>query len=161
MKRDIVPLNVTDLLGFKVLRLSNTLGGAAERQYARDLNISVTEWRCLSIIASRGPIVAADIVAAIRCDKAWVSRTLARLAERKLVRITPDPEDGRRQLVQATAAGMKLSDRTLQAACARHQRVMAALTPSEREAFAKILDALQAEADTVLAEQIAIDEGKA
>lgn len=161
MKRDPVPLNVTDLLGFKLLRLSNTLGDAAERQYARDFKISVPEWRCLSIIATRGPIVAADIVAAIRCDKAWVSRTLARLSERRLIRLAADPADGRRQLVHVTAAGMALSDKTLQAASARHQRVMAVLKPAERQAFVNMLGALQEEADKVLAEQTAINQKQA
>ncbi|MGE0310741.1 MAG: MarR family winged helix-turn-helix transcriptional regulator [Lautropia sp.] len=143
------PRDVTGLLGFKLLRLSNTMGQAAERRYIARIGLSLPEWRCLSIISNRGPLAAADVVLAIRTDKAWVSRTIDRLAARELVRIRPDRTDRRRTLVSATARGRALNDRVFAAATERHAWLLDALPPGERAVFLDALDALQARADAL------------
>lgn len=151
MRREPAPINVTDLIGFKLFRLSNTLGLAAEREYFREFGLSIPEWRCLSIIASRGSVAPSEIVAAIKTDKAWVSRTLARLEMGALVAIAPDPADGRRQIARPTVKGRALNDRLLVAAIRRHEWVLETLERDERQGFLRAMESLQRRADYLLA----------
>ncbi len=140
--------DITDLLGFKLLRLSNTMGRSAEQQYIGRLGLTLAEWRCLSIVASRGPLAASEVVAAIRTDKAWVSRTIDRLAARDLVRVRPDRRDRRRTLLSATPRGRTLNDAILAAAIDRHEWLLDALSEDHRAIFLSALHALQLRADT-------------
>lgn len=142
-----LPRDVTDLVGFRLFRLTNTLGAAAERQYIREHGLKLTEWRCLSIVARRGAVSAAEICTAIRIDKAWVSRTTARLLARGLIEAQDDPADARRTLYRASAEGRRVAQRVLDLALKRHAHLFAHVSPADREAFERVLDELQARAD--------------
>jgi DNA-binding MarR family transcriptional regulator len=144
------PADVTDLLGFRLLRLSNTLALAAERQYMREFGISIPAWRCLSIIAAQGPLTASELVTTLRCDKAWVSRVVAQLKENGWVKVSDDQNDGRRQRIGATAQGTAICKRILRAASARHEKLMNTLGVSKAAHFLSALEVLQHEADDLL-----------
>jgi DNA-binding MarR family transcriptional regulator len=144
------PSDVTELLGFRLLRLSNTLGLAAERQYMREFGISIPAWRCLSIIAAQGPLTASELVTTLRCDKAWVSRVVAQLKDGGWVKVSNDQNDGRRQRIGTTAQGTALCKRILATASARHEKLMNTLGPNKAAHFLGALEVLQHEADDLL-----------
>ena len=59
----------------------------------------------LAAIDEAGPVRAADLCAAIGTDKAAISRHVQHLLEAGLVIASPDPDDGRANLLTTTAAG--------------------------------------------------------
>ncbi len=146
------PKSVTDLLTYRLLRLSNTLGLYSNRRYRKQLDVSLPEWRVLSIIALQGTTTARDISRTLATDKAWVGLTVEKLKKRGFLRGTADREDMRRTLVSLTKAGESVHDTIMANARRRQKRLLGALPEGSVETLLTCLDRLQAEADQMLEE---------
>lgn len=151
------PKSVTDLLTYRLLRLSNTLGLYSSRRYRKQLDITLPEWRVLSIIALLDTTSARDISRALATDKGWVGLTVQKLERRGLVRRVSDRQDGRRTLVSLTGRGTKVHDEIMANARRRQKRLLGVLTEKDAEALLASLERLQVEADRMLDELDAAD----
>jgi DNA-binding MarR family transcriptional regulator len=145
------PKSVTDLLTYRLLRLSNTLGLYSNRRYRGELDVTLPEWRVMSIIALLETTSARDISRALATDKAWVGLTVQKLEQRGFVRRVSDKQDGRRTLVSLTRQGQEAHD-TIMANARRRQRRLLAALGGDAEMLIASLDRLQAEADRMLEE---------
>jgi DNA-binding MarR family transcriptional regulator len=145
------PKSITDLLTYRLLRLSNTLGLYNNRRYRAELNVTLPEWRVMSIIALLETTSAQEISRSISTDKAWVGLTVQKLEKRGLVRCVSDKQDGRRTLVSLTRQGKDVHDVILANAKRRQRRLLAALGDDAETVFAAI-ERLQTEADRMLEE---------
>lgn len=145
------PKSITDLLTYRLLRLSNTLGLYNNRRYRAELNVTLPEWRVLSIIALLETTSAQEISRSISTDKAWVGLTVQKLEKRGFVRRVSDKEDRRRTLVSLTRQGKDVHDVILANAKRRQRRLLAALGDDAETVFAAI-ERLQTEADRMLEE---------
>jgi DNA-binding MarR family transcriptional regulator len=145
------PRSIIELLSSRVLRLSNTLGLYASRRYRDQFDVTLPEWRALSIIASYEPTTARDISRVLATDKGWVGLSVARLKRRGFVMLSPDKKDARRTLLSLTERGRKKHDAILSIALRRQRRLMATLDGAADTVIAS-LDRLQAEADKMLEE---------
>ncbi len=146
------PKSATDLLTFRMLRLSNTFGLYSSRRYRDQFDVTLPEWRVLSIIALLGTTSAIDISRSIATDKAWVGLTVQKLERRGLARRALDKQDGRRTLVSLTREGKDLHDAIMANARRRQRRLLATLGDKDAELLFASLERLQAEADRMLAE---------
>ena len=146
------PKSVTDLLTYRLLRLSNTLGLYSSRRYRNQFDVTLPEWRVLSIIALLETTSARDISRALATDKAWVGLTVQKLERRGFVRRVSDREDGRRTLVSLTRQGKDVHDAIMANARRRQRRLLGALGERDAETLIASLDRLQAEADRMLEE---------
>jgi len=63
-----------------------------------------TDWRCLDILGTRGPMTAGQLAAAVRLTTGAVTGVLDRLEAAGLVRRIRDTQDRRRVIVEVTAA---------------------------------------------------------
>lgn len=77
----------------------------------------------LNLLHDRGPTRAADLLATLAVDQSTLSRQLAALVDRGLLRREVDPDDGRAALVVLTPLGR----RTIVDARAEWQRTLAEL----------------------------------
>ncbi|MEI2712084.1 MAG: MarR family transcriptional regulator [Nocardioides sp.] len=98
-ERDGLFAELESEVGVLVRRLRRVLG---ERARAVDPALSAGHYMMLSYVERCGPLRAAAVADALEADKAAVSRKLHQLIELGLVVRTPDPEDGRAQLVSVT-----------------------------------------------------------
>jgi DNA-binding MarR family transcriptional regulator len=146
------PKSVNDLLTTRLLRLSNTLGLYSSRRYRDEFDVTLPEWRVLSIIALLETTSARDVSRALATDKAWVGLTVQKLERRGYVRRVSDRQDGRRTLVSLTRQGMDVHDAIMANARRRHRRLLGALGDKDAETLIASLDRLQAEADRMLEE---------
>lgn len=146
------PKSVTDLLTYRLLRLSNTLGLYSSRRYREDLNVTLPEWRVMSIIALLETTSAQEISRSVSTDKAWVGLTVQKLEKRGFVRRVTDKQDGRRTLVSLTRQGKDVHDVILANAKRRQRRLLAALGEKDADTVIAGLERLQAEADRMLEE---------
>lgn len=96
------------------------------------LGIGVPEWRLLAFLAVKGSSSAAAMNAEMWMDKAQISRALATLVERGLVRREADPTHHKRQLLRLSTAGRRLHAKAMAAARAQQAQLLLALTPQER-----------------------------
>jgi DNA-binding MarR family transcriptional regulator len=151
------PKFVTDLLSFRLLRLSNTLGLYSSRRYRSQFDVTLPEWRVLSIIALQKTTSARDISRALATDKAWVGQTVQKLEGRGFVRRVSDRQDGRRTLVSLTGPGRQVHDAIMANAQRRQERLLGRLGDDDAHRLIASLDQLQAEADRMLEELDASD----
>lgn len=146
-------VDVTALLSYRLLVLSNTLGRWAAREYPRRFNLTLPEWRIISVLGARGPISPIEVSNLIAVDRAWISRTVPRLAERGLLQVQDDPGDRRRTLLLLTANGAHLHRTISQVSLERQRRLTQALGEKEAADFDRTLAKLQRKAEVMLEEQ--------
>jgi DNA-binding MarR family transcriptional regulator len=146
------PKSATDLLTFRLLRLTNTFGLYNNRRYRKELNVTLPEWRVLSIVALQGTTTAGDVSRAIATDKAWVGLTVEKLRRRGYVRGSADKLDKRRTLVSLTKAGQAVYEEIMGNARRRQKRLLDTLPEGSVEILFACIDRLQTEADLMLEE---------
>lgn len=144
------PYDFRTLLTYRLLVLSNTLGKGAVRLYARRYDIPLAEWRLLAALALEAPSSINALAVALGTDKGWVSRTAASLMGKGLVAAREDPSDGRRMDIDLTPSGRALYARIVPAAIERQRRLVAVLSPTERQTLDRILSKLQSQANVLL-----------
>jgi len=146
------PKSAADLLAFRLLRLSNTLGLYSNRRYRRQFGVTLPEWRVMSIIALRDTTTARDISRALATDKGWVGLSVESLGQRGYVERSSDKQDTRRTLLSLTEEGREVHDAIMANAKRRQRRLLGALPEGAADTLIASLDRLQAEADQMLAE---------
>jgi len=151
MKRSDDPRLLRALLSHRVLVLSNTLALAASRHYLQRFGVRLAEWRVIDALHAGRGISANQISHWLRTDKAWVGRSVERLIAAGYARRRPDPRHGRRQLLSLTPRGERTYARIASAARRRHDNLLEALSPVERELLERSLGKLQLRAAEMLA----------
>lgn len=146
------PISVADLVSTRLLRLSNTLALYSGRRYRAQFDVTLPEWRVMSIVASRDGTTARDISRVLATDKAWVGLSVKALAKRGYLTRTSDKEDSRRVLLSLTRQGREMHDAIMAIARQRQRRLLATLPAGAAETLSACLDLLQAEADRMLDE---------
>ncbi|MCG5073246.1 MarR family winged helix-turn-helix transcriptional regulator [Paraburkholderia tagetis] len=144
------PVDVTQNLSYRLLLLSNTLARSAARDLAEVTDVSVPEWRIVSVVGIRGPISLNDLAQTIAVDKAWVSRTVVALEKKGLIQRAPLPTDGRLFSLKLTEAGKALHLEASEWSQRRQKRLKAVFTAQEYAQFEGFVERLQAVAETML-----------
>jgi DNA-binding MarR family transcriptional regulator len=155
MSRQQDSWTIEDMTAFRVSVFSNTLGRAAARYSARHLDLSLTQWRVLAIVGTEVPATARDVVRKTGLDKGGISRAVADLLDRGFLEKRPSTADKRARPLSLTAKGRRLYTQGLQAAAARNDSLMAALTLREQRLWGDFLARLQTRA-----EQLSGDEAR-
>lgn len=119
--------------------IANKLSRTATVLYQKRFGVNITEWRILSLLAIEPEISAARICHVIGFDKGPVSRTLALLQTRGLVRIRPDRQDARTHSISLTPKGRTTHDQVIVVALERERRLLSCLRKDEREVLINLL----------------------
>jgi DNA-binding MarR family transcriptional regulator len=104
-----------------------------------DSQLTAAQFVALSAVKERKGCSLNDIVKATAIDQATIRGVVERLKARALVEVSPDPSDGRKLIVSATAQGEKLIDETVPFAKDVTQRTYGGLNPGERVALQYLL----------------------
>jgi DNA-binding MarR family transcriptional regulator len=129
-------------LPYRLSLLSNTISEGIATTYRDVHGLSLTEWRVVAILGRFPDLTATDIMARGAMDKVPVSRAVARLEERNLVRRKADNEDRRRLTLRLTPRGVKLFNAVVPEALAYENRLLSALGPEEIAQLDTLLDKL-------------------
>jgi len=76
------------------------------RRYAAECHLNTAEWRVLAVIAAHGAMSPSQVGVAAEMDKVKVSRAVATLVQRNLVRQVTDSRDGRMRVLTLTRKGI-------------------------------------------------------
>lgn len=113
------------------------------------LRASMSAALALGRLAEAGPTSQHDLGAWLGLEKSTVSRLVAGLIADGWVEKAPHPDGNRSPWLSLTPTGRAVTDQLGQAMRARHERILAALTPAERRAaelaVPALIRALQAE----------------
>jgi DNA-binding MarR family transcriptional regulator len=129
-----LPLALHDLFRIRgVLDPSSTIPG---------LQVSMSASLALGRLRDAGPISQHDLGNWLGLEKSTVSRLVAGLVTEGWVQKRPNPNGSRSPQLHLTQAGRTVTERMLQAMHERHERLLAALSPAERQSAAVALPAL-------------------
>jgi len=145
------------LITYRLTRIADTLVRAASQVYRAQHDVTLTELRLLATIGRHQPLAVNEASRLTGIDKAWVSRSLAALVKRKLVVRQRHPSDSRIVLLSLTHIGKTKVQRIVPLAVARNERLLAALSERKRTIVNEILDHLQLQVETLLAQPDADD----
>ncbi|WP_454666573.1 MarR family winged helix-turn-helix transcriptional regulator [Acinetobacter calcoaceticus] len=122
--------------------LVNKISTGSTQIYSELFDISVTEWRIVSLLAVEHPIVAKRVSEVIGLDKATVSRSINRLEKEGYLCLSTDENDRRATFVELSEKGVNLHNQVIDIALDREQEMLKPLTKDEIEQFILILNKL-------------------
>lgn len=140
---------VFDLDAFLPYRLSvasNRVSRLFARRYEEEFGLSIPEWRVLAVLGADGTATARAIRARTGMDKAKVSRAVAALLARRLLRRAPSPGDRRLEPLLLSAEGRRVFAAIIPRARALEAELTAGLHAAERAALEAALALLAARA---------------
>lgn len=120
------------------------VGVAARSLAGLDVDVTLTQFRTLIVLASRGPRRAVDIATELRVNPSTGTRMCDRLVRKGLVRRTRRPEDRRVVRLTLTAAGRGLVADVSRRRRQELTRLVAAIPP---ERYAELIETLAAITD--------------
>ena len=138
-------LDVHNFLTTLFSHTSNGLRRSITLPYAERFELSVSEWRLLSVLAAAGTLPFPELVAESAADKAQVSRTLQLMAKRGLVDVVTPPAGRKGMVVAMTPAGQALYERIMPEAQRSQAAMILTLSPHERRTLYEVLRRLLAQ----------------
>jgi DNA-binding MarR family transcriptional regulator len=127
-----------DLDAFLPYRLSvtsNLVSRLFARRYAEEFGLTIAEWRVMAVVGADGTASAAAVRARTGMDKAKVSRAVAGLLARRLLRRIAHRGDRRVEPLAFTPSGQAVFDAIVPRARALETELAAGLPPEQRAAL--------------------------
>jgi DNA-binding MarR family transcriptional regulator len=114
------------------------------REYETRFGLGQYEWRIMHVLSEGAARSTQEVIALTSLDRLRVSRAAIRLEDKGLIERAAAPGDQRAHLLRLTAKGRKIYRQIVPIARAFQARLAEALTPSQRDSLAAILDRLDA-----------------
>jgi len=135
-------LDLDHFLPYRLSVLSNRVSSAIARHYSDRFGLSIPEWRVMAELGQTPGLSASAVGARTAMDKVQVSRAVANLVKSRRVQRDGDDDDGRVTRLSLTTRGRAIYDEIVPLALHLESVLLAALTPSERENLARLMDKL-------------------
>jgi DNA-binding MarR family transcriptional regulator len=107
-----------------------------------DLSVTLTQLSAMAALDKRGPMSAGELAACERVQPPSMTKVLAHLEERGLVRRAAHPTDRRQAIIAITDAGVALLESERRSRNAWLSLRLARLTPDERTLLRNVLPVL-------------------
>jgi DNA-binding MarR family transcriptional regulator len=120
-----------------LLRLTRVM-----RNQRVDMSVTLTQLAAMGTLAKRGPMSAGELAAYERVQPPSMTKVLANLEERGLVRRDPHPTDRRQAIIAITAAGQELLDSERRSRDLWLSQHLATLTVQERALLEQVVPVL-------------------
>ncbi len=140
------PLDLGAFLPYRLSVLANRVSANFSAIYATRFQLTIPDWRVMAVLGQAGGLAADDVCQRTEMDKVTVSRAIARLHARGLVRRGTAAQDRRRLALDLTARGRAIYDRLVPLARDYEGWLRSALTPDEARTLDRLLDTLAARA---------------
>jgi DNA-binding MarR family transcriptional regulator len=112
-------------------------------QIAREVGLSISQWRVLDEIAQE-EFMPSLFARQRDCSAAAVSKTLRQLQDKGLVSVRVSPDDGRQRLYALTASGRRLLQRVQRSRARAIEAIWSDLDPRDLARFTRFNRALSA-----------------
>lgn len=145
------PHQQADLLLYRLYRIHITSARLVVHMFESEFGITRREWRILSFLAEHEGAMSSQLAEHAMLDRARTSRTLGALASKKLVVRQPRPSDRREVHVFLSDEGRRLYNAIYPRVAAINRELAAGLDGTQRQQLDAMVDALQAQADRMLA----------
>ena len=137
-----VLIHLEQFLPFRVSVLSNRISSNIAKIYGDRYNMSIPEWRVLTLLALYPGSSASEVSERSAMDKVAVSRAVARLLERDFILREIHGDDRRRSMLALSTSGREVYETVSPLVNEMEARLMSVLTPQERELLEQLIDRL-------------------
>lgn len=128
---------LASLLRPSLLRLTRLV-----RNQRVDMSVTLTQLSAMATLHKRGPMSAGELATCEKVQPPSMTKVLAHLDERGLVRRDAHPGDKRQAIIAITDAGIALLESERRSRDAWLSRQLAALTPDERALLQRVVPIL-------------------
>lgn len=139
-------LALTELTAVRVVRLAEMVARVARRTFEPRFGLRNTDLRILNVLSARDAMPISELARVTQVDKGWISRSLAELEHKGLVRRFAVARDRRVLMVGLTDDGAQLLAAVTPVALAHDRQLLAGLDPAT---VATVLDRLIANAEEI------------
>lgn len=146
---DHQPALSPDMVGFRLLKLTNLLSRPFFGKFAKQHDLTLNEWRTMVVLASHPGSAAQDVASATGLHPMNISRAAASLRLAGRVEEARDPDNHRRTLLWLTKSGEKTYREIAPHSEQQAERLLATLTSAEIAALSRIVDKLVARAEEI------------
>ncbi len=141
-------LEVDDFLSMRITNLSALLLRISTRRYLVEHEISLPEWRVLTMLVRYGSGTTRALRDASKMDKGQMSRALLGLERRKLVQRRADATHELRHVLQISDKGLELYREIMPQARRAQVALLLHLTLDERKTLDSVINKLKAVAES-------------
>jgi DNA-binding MarR family transcriptional regulator len=128
---------LASLLRPSLLRLTRLV-----RNQRVDQSVTLTQLSAMGTLYKHGPMTPGELATCEKVQPPSMTKVLANLEERGLVRRDPHPTDGRQAIIAITKAGNELLESERRSRDLWLTRRLAALTPEERALVQRVIPIL-------------------
>jgi DNA-binding MarR family transcriptional regulator len=122
--------------------IANKLTRGASQNYLNLFGVGAEVWRCMVLLAIHETVSAQQVSQIIGMDKASVSRCFKQMADKKLIVVELDRNDGRLRMASLTLHGRHVHDQILGIAIARERALLEVLSADDQETLIRLLKRL-------------------
>ena len=140
--QDHAQLILESFIPYRLSVLSNRMSQTIAGLYQKRFGLAVTEWRVMAVLGRFPGLSANEVAERTAMDKVAVSRAVARLLERSLIKREIHSDDRRRSVLALSEVGYSVYDEIVPLAEDCERRLLAALEEGERTTLARLLDKL-------------------
>ncbi|MGC6517717.1 MAG: MarR family winged helix-turn-helix transcriptional regulator [Candidatus Puniceispirillaceae bacterium] len=140
---DSIVYDLNRHLTYRIARLQSHLSTQASEILKHHADISLSEWRILTILTNPAIEFQKDVLSAMGLDKGQVSRTLKRLKDKEYIEISHDARDQRKRLVTLTESGLALIERMAPIMLRRQAHLQSQFSEPELEKLFEFIEALE------------------
>jgi DNA-binding MarR family transcriptional regulator len=131
-----------DFLPYQLAVTASRVSRLFARRYADDFGLSLPEWRVIAVVGQADGASPSAVSEMTAMDKVKVSRAVATLVARGLIKQTQDPEDGRARVLRLTRKGTTLHQGVIPVARKLEVQLSESLSRTELAALRKTLERL-------------------
>ena len=128
---------------FRIAKTTNLLNSQAAYVLRKNSNLSLTEWRIISLINAVNETTASEIVKTTFIDKGQISRTVRSLADKGLLLAKQRGGSRRKTELRLSPEGKALHRRIVAIMTSRQRHLTSEFTSEELAAFHTALDKLE------------------
>lgn len=129
----ISDVNPADFITVRISRLARLVSRQTKQELHARFGLSLAEWRCISTLATHGPMSSADLCRRLDYDRAQISRIVAHLNGQGV--LSKPPATTKAAPVVLTRKGEAVYRNVLPWSRERQVRLMSLLTPEQRVAL--------------------------
>ena len=141
--RMLDPQGQTELLLYRLYRIHITASRLVVHICEHEFGLTRREWRVLSFLSEHEGVLSSELAEHAMLDRARTSRTLTRLADKKLISRQPRPSDRREVHVFLTEEGRRVYRAIFPRVAAINRELASVLSPAERSQLDRVVHTLQ------------------
>ena len=111
VKPSLQPTDLSSFVTYRMARTQNKLNAQATALLKAHSDLSLVEWRVISLVRLHDGASMSNIASAFQMDKGQLSRKVAAMTQKGLLRFVPDEEDHRMHHLHLTDEAEALASR--------------------------------------------------